>query len=354
MARTAEIETFPESDCAEGCLHPRAVYDLIGHSDAETRFLQAKASKRLHHAWLLTGPTGIGKATLAYRIIRYMLGGQSLLENSLNIPQSDPIAQRVEALGHGNFVLLRRPYDHKTKKIRNDIPIADVRKLAKFFENTASESDSWRVCLIDSADDLNRNSENGILKLLEEPPDKTLFLLLSSAPGRLLPTIRSRCMQLSLRPVPNEQISEWMQSRSNAPNDIIDAAVKLSRGAPGKALSLARNSDSVLRPLSRFLASLDRHSRDVDMSLAKSLSTANAANTRALFWEALQDILQAQAVFSATGEWHGAFKPLPVSKSPQAWQKAWETAKTNQQVEMAINLDKTAAMFDTLSMIRAA
>jgi len=354
LARTTEIETYPEADCAEGCLHPRAVYNLIGHNDAEARFLQAKTSGRLHHAWLLTGAAGIGKATLAYRIIRYMLGGESLLKNSLNIPQSDPIAQRIEALGHGNFVLLRRPYDHKTKKLRNDIPIADVRKLSKFFESTASESNSWRVCLIDSADDLNRNSENGILKLLEEPPDKTLFLLLSSAPGRLLPTIRSRCMHLALRPVPEREISEWMAGHANASGDIIDAAVKLSRGAPGKALSLARNSDTVLKPLSRFLASLDRHSRDVDMSLAKSLSAAKAASTRALFWEALQDILQAQAVFSATGEWHSAFKPLPVSKPSPAWQKAWETAKENQRVEAAINLDKTAVMFDTLSMIRAA
>jgi len=354
LARTAEIETYPEADCAEGCLHPRAVYDLIGHSDAESKFLQAQKSGRLHHAWLLTGPTGIGKATLAYRMIRYMLGGVSLLENSLDIPQSDPIAQRVEALGHGNFVLLRRPYDHKTKKVRNDIPIADVRKLSKFFESTASESTSWRVCLIDRADDLNRNSENGILKLLEEPPEKTLFILLSSAPGRLLPTIRSRCMHLGLRPVPEAEISAWMGRLANASGDIIDAAVKLSRGAPGKALSLARNSDSVLRPLSRFLSSLDRHSRDVDMSLAKSLSAANAVSTRALFWEALQDILQAQAVFAATGEWHSAFKPLPTAKSPQAWQKAWETAKENQRVEAAINLDKTAVMFDTLSMIRTA
>jgi len=354
LARTREIETYPEADCAQGCLHPRAVYDLIGHQAAETKFLQAKSSGRLHHAWLLTGATGIGKATLAYRIIRYMLGGESLLENSLDIPQSDPVAQRIEALGHGNFVLLRRPYDHKTKKIRNDIPIADVRKLSKFFENTAAESGSWRVCLIDSADELNRNSENGILKLLEEPPEKTLFILLSSAPGRLLPTIRSRCMQLSLRPVPNSQINGWMGRQVNAPDDIIDAAVKLSRGAPGKALSLARNSDNVLRPLSRFLASLDRHSRDVDMSLAKSLSAASAAGTRALFWDALQDILQAQAVFSATGEWHSAFKPLPVSKPAQVWEKAWETVKENQRVEAAINLDKTAVMFDTLSMIRAA
>lgn len=355
MARSSEIDVFPEADRADGCAHPREVYELIGHNDAEARFLKAKNSGRLHHAWLISGPKGIGKATLAYRITRLMLGGTPLLDNSLDIAKSDPVCQRIEALGHGNFTLLRRPYDHKTKKLRNDIPIDDVRKMSKFFESTASVSGGWRICLIDSADDLNRNSENGILKLLEEPPENTLFLLLSSSPGQLLPTIRSRCMDLSLRPVPEAQIESWlMQQQTGGHGDIMNAAVKLSRGAPGKALSLARNSDSVLRPLSRFLSSLGRMSSDVDMSLAKALSAANASDSRAMFWEALQDILQAQSVYSATGDWNNAFKPLPADKTPQAWLKAWETVQSNRKAEAAVNLDKTASMFDTLSMIRAA
>ena len=352
--RTVEIETFPEADCADGCLHPRHTYDLIGHAGAEQRFIQARQSGRLHHAWLITGAPGIGKATLAYRIIRYMLGGQSLLESTLNIPVSDPVAHRIAALGHGNFSLLRRPYDHKTKKLRNDIPVDDVRKLTSFFQSTASEGDNWRICLIDKADDLNRNSENAILKMLEEPPARTLFILLSSAPGQLLPTIRSRCMALKLRPVPKDEIRTWIGQHVDAKPDIIDAAINLSRGAPGKALALARNSDTVLSPLSKFLASLSSVSSSVDMSLAKTLALRANLGTRDMFWEALEDILQSQAVFSVTGEWNGAFKPLAVTKAPKTWAKLREQVTETHQREQAINLDKTAVMFETLSAIRAA
>jgi DNA polymerase-3 subunit delta' len=352
--RTIEIETYPEADCADGCLHPRHVYDLIGHQSAETRFIQAKTSGRLHHAWLITGAPGIGKATLAYRIIRYILGGKSLLESSLNIPASDAVAQRIAALGHENFKLIRRPYDHKTKKIKTEIPVDEVRALTSFFQKTAATDSGWRVCLIDSADELNRNSENAILKLLEEPPARTLFLLLSSAPGQLLPTIRSRCMALELRAVPPEDIRTWLEAQIDASPEIISAAVGLSRGAPGKALALARNSDSVLSPLSKFLASLGSVSNSVDMSLAKMLAMQANLGTRDLFWEALADVLHSQAMFSVTGEWTGGFKPLPVAKAPKVWADLTAKVTETHRRERAINLDKTAVMFDTLSAIRAA
>ena len=136
--RKAEIEEYPEADRAPGCPHPRETYDLIGHSEAEKRFLKAQASGRLHHAWLITGAPGVGKATLAYRMMRHILGGQSLLKDSMNIPESDPVAQRVESLGHGNLMLLRRPYDFKLKKIRTEIPVDDVRAMGKFFQGTAA------------------------------------------------------------------------------------------------------------------------------------------------------------------------------------------------------------------------
>jgi len=352
--RKAEIEDYPEADRAPGCPHPRETYDLIGHSEAEKRFLQAQASGRLHHAWLITGAPGVGKATLAYRMIRHILGGQSLLTTSMNVPESDPVAQRIESLGHGNFMLLRRPYDFKLKKIRTEIPVDDVRAMGKFFQGTAAEDKTWRVCLIDTADDLNRNSENAILKLLEEPPAKALIILLSSSPGRLLPTIRSRCMHSPLREVPETEIAPWLRDRVDVPDQIIEAAVKLSRGGPGKAIALAQNADSVLKPLTGFLGSLDRSSSKMDHILANSLAAQNAGASRQLFWEALQDVLQAQSVFSVTGEWHGAFKPLPVTKSPETWQSLWDKVGEMQRNEAAINMDKKTVMSETLSAIRAA
>jgi len=354
MARRNEQEDYPEADRAPGCQHPRETYDLIGHKGAEAKFLLAQASGRLHHAWLVTGTPGVGKATLAYRMVRHILGGKSLLKTSMDIPQSDPVAQRIASLGHGNFTLLRRPYDFKLKKLRAEIPVDDVRALGKFFQGTAAEDKTWRVCLIDTADDLNRNSENAILKLLEEPPQKALIILLSSAPGRLLPTIRSRCMHLPLCEVPEDDISSWLRGRTDVPDAIFNAAVKLSRGGPGKAMALAQNVDTVLTPLTGYLKSLDRQNSKMDHILANSLSLQNAGSARALFWEALQDMLQAQSVFSVTGEWHGAFNPLPVNKSPEIWQKLWAKVGDMQRLETAINMDKKTVMSNTLSSIRAA
>lgn len=352
--RKLEIEEYPEADRAPGCDHPRDTYDLIGHADSEALFLKAKASDRLHHAWLITGAPGVGKATLAYRIIRYMLGGTPLLPGSLDIPQTDPVAQQLASLGHGNFMLLRRPYDFKRKKLRSEIPVDNVRALGAFFQGTAAVDETWRVCLIDSADELNKNSENAILKLLEEPPAKTMIILLSSAPGRLLPTIRSRCIHLPLREVPEAEILPWLKARVEVSEDILQAAVKLSRGGPGKAIALAQNSNDVLRPLSQYLKSLDQSQAKVDHLIANNLAAQNASVSRALFWEALQDILRAQSAFSLTGEWSGAFKPLPVAKSASIWAQLWDKVNEMQRVEAAINMDKKTVMLETLANIRAA
>lgn len=348
----AGAEDLPEADRAPGCPHPRDTFDLIGHQQAELKFIQSCASGKIHHAWLISGTPGTGKATLAYRMARYLLGAQSLLGETLDIPSDDPVSQRIASQGHGDLFVLRRPYDFKTKKLRSEIPIHETRRLTEFFQTKPSEG-GWRVCIVDSMDEMNRNSENAILKSLEEPPDRTVIILVSNNPGRLLPTIRSRCLHLALRSVDPDLIVPWLKRRHpDASDNILQAAAKLSRGGPGKATAIVSNSASVLKPLTQYLSSLGSTEAKLDHKIASALSGKNARSERQLFWEALQDVIQSQAKFSASGEWSGAFKPLPVSKTPAAWEGLWAKCIHLQNREQALNMDKKSVMYEALSSIR--
>lgn len=227
---------------------PRFTTSLIGHEATERLFLEGYVSKRLHHAWLLTGPKGVGKATLAWRIAKFMLAqpeaaeaslfGDPLDPTSLDVdPQQDAV-RRILSGAHGDLTeLIKRP-DPKTGKMRKDITIDQVRSLTERFQQTTSEG-GWRIALIDSVDDMNRSAANGLLKLLEEPPAKSLFLLVSHAPGRLLPTIRSRCRTLTLTPLPVGRVKSVLVSQEpSLSSDDLSLAAALSEGAPGRGLDL--------------------------------------------------------------------------------------------------------------------
>ena len=346
-----ETDNLPEPDCIPGCLHPRRTYNLVGHRDAEKLFIKALDSGRMHHGWLVTGLPGIGKATLAYRMIRYALGGKPLLPNSLDVPKTDIVSQKLESLGHGNFKLIRIPYDYKTKKLRTEIPVNSIRELSDFFRSTAAEDNALRVCLIDSADNLNLNSQNALLKLLEEPPARSLVILLSASPGRLLPTIRSRCIGLSLKSISDKEIESWLSSRVNASQSVIDNVVSLSRGAPGKAISLYNNFDRVIKPLGRYLKGLSNVNSSLDFNLINDLALIKNRSARKLFWEALQDTLHSQAIHSCTGDWEGAFEPIKIIKTSEEWQLLWRKTVEMQQLETKLNMDKKTALIDVLNAI---
>ena len=346
-----ETDNLPEPDCIPGCLHPRRTYNLVGHRDAEKLFIKSLDSGRMHHGWLVTGVPGIGKATLAYRMIRYALGGKPLLPNSLDVPKTDIVSQKLESLGHGNFKLIRIPYDYKTKKLRTEIPVNSIRELSDFFRSTASEDNALRVCLIDSADNLNLNSQNALLKLLEEPPARSLVILLSASPGRLLPTIRSRCIGLSLKSISDKEIESWLSSRVNASQSVIDNVVSLSRGAPGKAISLYNNFDRVIKPLGTYLKGLSNVNSSLDFNLINDLALIKNRSARKLFWEALQDTLHSQAIHSCTGDWKGAFEPIKIIKTSEEWQLLWRKTVEMQQLETKLNMDKKTALVDILNAI---
>ena len=194
---------IPEADRAPGAPHPRESQRVIGQDVAEAEFLDAYAADRVHHAWMISGPRGIGKATLAWRIARFLLAtpvddggmlGAPEPPKSLDIAPDNPTTKRLLALSEPRLFVLRRPWDAKTERIRTEITVDEVRKLKGFFALSSTDG-GRRVVIVDAADELNVSAANALLKLLEEPPQDTVMLLIAHQPSRLLPTILSRCRQ---------------------------------------------------------------------------------------------------------------------------------------------------------------
>ena len=235
-----------ELDPRETAKHPRHRYALIGHKQPEQKLLEAYRSGRFHHAWMLCGPQGIGKATLAYRLARFILNHPDFAKpeianvSNLAIDESNATAHRIAARSHSDLFVLQRQLNPTTKKLRPAISVEDARKLGHFYTRTAGEG-GWRICIIDAADDLNASAANAILKILEEPPQKCLFIIIAHAPGRLLPTIRSRCLRLDLSPLSDDEVHQVVS------NDLLDpttdaqevsALIRLASGSPGKVMQL--------------------------------------------------------------------------------------------------------------------
>ena len=194
---------------------------------AQQKQLAALINKgSLLNGWLITGGEGAGKATLAYRLARQILGDT---EQSNNL---------IEKSSHPDLFLAERLYDEKKDVYASEIKVETIRKLTSFLSHTPSMG-GWRVAIIDTADHLNRNAANALLKILEEPPRKTTLFLLSASPGHLLPTIRSRCRRIDLRPLSNAAVGEFLEGEGVAPEDEVIAAAK---GRPGYALTLGQTS----------------------------------------------------------------------------------------------------------------
>lgn len=233
---------------------PRENPELLGQEAAEAVLRQAAGEGRLAHAWLLAGPRGVGKATLAYRFARYLLAGGANAAGDepglfaapaaeelagLAVAPDHPVFRRVASGGHLDLMALEPGVNEQTGRPRTEITVDQVRKATDFLHKTAAEG-GWRIVLVDSADDLNANAANALLKVLEEPSRQSLLLLVSHAPGRLLPTIRSRCCHLALRPLPEETVAQLLHTyQPDLAADAADALAGLAEGSIGRALELA-------------------------------------------------------------------------------------------------------------------
>ncbi|HET9160652.1 MAG TPA: DNA polymerase III subunit delta', partial [Caulobacteraceae bacterium] len=217
--------------------HPREVFDYRGGEAPDAAFLTALKRGRLHHAWLLTGPEGVGKATFAYRAARRLLGARPAPEfGLLGADPQDPVSRQVAARSHPDLLVLARETDDG--KPRRNIPVDEARQLPEFFAKSPASA-PYRVAIIDAADDLNANAANAVLKTLEEPPARGVLFLVSHAPGKLLPTIRSRCRRLVFPAWPIEEAAKFVAERAGVCATDAGRLAEMAGGSPGAALVLA-------------------------------------------------------------------------------------------------------------------
>jgi DNA polymerase-3 subunit delta' len=323
--------------------HPREVYDLQGQDAAEEAFEAARARGRLHHAWLLTGPEGVGKATFAYRAARRLLGAPADPSHGvLGADPAHPVSRQVAARSHPDLMVLEREGpDGKPRKV---IPVDDARKLAEFFSKSPAMA-AHRVVIVDAADDLNVNAANAILKTLEEPPPRGVLLMTSHSPGRLLPTIRSRCRRLAFKPLGIEPTAAFVRDRTEANPEEALRLAHMADGAPGRALSLSASNALAMDDAARdLLSELPRVDESRALSIAEKFRGGEGPAQFALLFDRLAQRVHAMIVDQAS-QGFGRLDP---------WAQAWETLQRLPREVEALNLDRADALFTALSELRQA
>ncbi|MCJ8189838.1 DNA polymerase III subunit delta' [Sphingomicrobium aestuariivivum] len=271
---------------------------IIGQEEAVGRFVKAWRSGTPHHAWLLAGPKGVGKATFAraaaLRVLAEAAGPMPAGEG-LEVAPDHPTAHLMEAGSHPDFRRLERGMNKSGTALARNISVAQVRELAGLFAVTPSLGD-WRVIIIDSADDLEASAANALLKMLEEPPAKTLFFLITHAPGRLLPTIRSRCRRLDFAPLSQHDVTrvlEQVRPKSDAAER--ERLAALSAGSAGRALAIAEHDLTPLAEAAKMLMREGDPTNGKRAALAKSLGLKAAADRYALFLSMLPGLVAEEA-----------------------------------------------------------
>ena len=314
---------------------------LLGHNDAIATFMDAAHSGRLHHAWLLTGPKGVGKSLFAHLAARRLLAeaaGPAFDLPGLDVPATHPITALVEADSHPDLMTLERIVDEKSGAQARSITIDQVRSLQRLFSTTGSYS-SRRIVIIDAVDDLERGGANALLKNLEEPPTDSLFLLVSHAPGRLLPTIRSRCRTLRFQRLGDDAMTQILRAElPNAKDQEIEALVRIGEGAPGRALSFAGLD------IAGIDAAIDRLVREGDPSNAERSALARSLGVKAAQqrYEAFLERAPARIALEAKGRQGRALEQALL---------IWEQARDLAASAAPLSLDPQSTTFTLAGML---
>lgn len=361
----------PEPDKLDGAPHPRDAARVFGQAQAEATFLDAFSTGRLHHGWMLTGPKGIGKATLAWRMARFLLATPPMEDNglfgapppptSMEIDPEHPVARRLMARSEPGLFSLTRSTVESTGRMSREIRIEDVRRLRSFFAMSAADGGK-RVVIVDAADEMNTNAANGILKLLEEPPTNAILILVAHQPSRLLPTIRSRCRVLRCDPLDPQDLGDALSQAGVSPTNP-DALTALAAGSAGTAIRLETEEGTKLyAALLALLATLPRMDRLLLGKLTESVSGRGSEERLTLMLDLLDILLarlaragvsEAPHPEAAPGEAEILGKLSPDADAARRWATLAQTLGDRARRGASVNLDPSSLIFDTMLQIEA-
>jgi len=338
-----------DDDIAVEAPHPRETLDLFGHSEAEQTLLAAYRGGRIPHAWLIGGPVGIGKATLAYRMARFVLAhpdpaaADVQTARSLAVAPDHPGARHIASQAHPDLLIFERIVGD-TGKLNKDIKVEQIRRSVPFFGSTAGEG-GWRVAIVDSVDELNQAGENALLKVLEEPPARSLLFLVSHAPGQVLATIRSRCRLLNLRPLAANDVARAAAAAvgRNADDAEMQKAALASEGSVARTLALLDGDTLALR---RRVADLLNALPQIDVRalhvLGDALGGADQRKVAGVI-DAINGWLSAQVAQVPQDK-------IRLARVAQAWEKINRAAAEAEE----FNLDRKPLIFNMFGILAEA